>query len=266
MPRGLEIITGRVTAPGTTLTALTANTGDSFVIKNAVAGTRVFIVDAMARIHSGVYGVFRLRSPKMHDNVQGLNWYLKPGHNWHLLPTKNAQPVYPQDVIVAELSGSGTSGHIEHGAILVYYDDLPGVSARLVNYSDIAAKIKNYFTVRVPLSAGTSGDYTGTAAINVAFDLFKANVDYALLGYKVDRTAFMIGLRGPDTGNLRIGFPAIPDNEYITAEYFIFLNERFNLPTIPVINGSNKFSTTLDVVQDETGGTVNVTLLMAELG
>lgn len=266
MPLAFEVICGRATAPGTTLTPLTPLTGDSFVIKNSVPGKRVFLGNACARIHSGVTGSLRIRSPKMHDNVQGLNWALRAGHSWLLIPESVVQPVYPQDVLSVEITGSSTSGAIEHGAIFVWYEDLPGVTARLVNYADISARIKNIFTVRVALTPGTSGDYTGTKAINADFDLFKANVDYALLGYRVTADAFMIGIRGPDTGNLRIGMPAAIGREDEEDEFFIRLNERWRVPTIPVINGSNKFSTTLDVVQDETGTATTVTLIMAELG
>lgn len=266
MPLAFEVITGRATAPGTTPTTLTANTGDSFVIKNAVPGKRVFIGNATARIHSGATGVLRIRSPKLHDNVQGLNWAIRAGHNWLLMPLSVTQTVFPQDVIVVDITGSSTSTHIEHGGIFVWYEDLPGVTARLVNYADIAGRIKNVFTVRVAMTPGTSGDYTGTRAINADYDLFKANVDYALLGYKVTADAFMIGIRGPDTGNLRIGMPAATGFEDEEAEFFIKLNEKWKVPTIPVINGSNKFSTTLDIVQDESGTSTTVTLIMAELG
>jgi len=266
MPLAFEVLCGRATAPGTTMTTLTPLTGDSFVIKNAAPGKRTLLCNASARIHAGASGMLRIRSPKLHDNVMGLNWQLHAGHNFLLMPTRVVQPVFPQDPLTIEMTGSGTSGNIEHGAIFVWYEDLPGVNARLVNYADIAARIKNLFTVQVPLSLGTSGDYTGTVAINSAYDLFKANVDYALLGYKVSAEAFMIGIRGPDTGNLRIGMPAVVGHEDFTEEFFIRLNERWGVPTIPVINGSNKFSTTIDGVQDEGGADTVVTLIMAELG
>ncbi|MEM3675409.1 MAG: hypothetical protein QXG08_08070 [Candidatus Methanomethyliaceae archaeon] len=266
MPLAFEVLCGRATAPGSTATTLTPLTGDSFVIKNSVPGKRVFLGNACARIHSGTTGVLRIRSPKLHDNVLGLNWALRGGHSYLLMPLSVQQNVFPQDVLVLDITGSGTAGAIEHGGIMVWYEDLPGVTARLTNYGDIAARIKNIFTVRAGLTPSTTGDYSGTKAINADYDLFKANVDYALLGYKVTAEAFMIGIRGPDTGNLRIGMPAAVGFEDETEEFFIRLNERWKVPTIPVINGSNKFSTTLDVVQDETGTGTTVTLIMAELG
>ncbi|MEM4469164.1 MAG: hypothetical protein QXS32_08880 [Candidatus Nezhaarchaeales archaeon] len=266
MPLAFEVLCGKAVAPGDQFVTLTPLTGDSFVIKNSVPGKRVFLGNASARTHAGVTGTFRIRSPKLHDNVMGLNWTWGGGHSYLLMPLSVQQTVFPQDVLTLDIVGSATAGAIEHGGIMVWYEDLPGVTARLVNYADISPRVKNVFTVRVILVPATNGDYSGTKAINANYDLFKANVDYALLGYKVEKEAFMIGLRGPDTGNLRIGMPAVVGHEDETVEFFIRLNERWKVPTIPVINGSNKFSTTLDVVQDESGTGLTATLIMAELG
>src|SRR5688572_9967463 len=68
----LELLTGFVTAPDTTQTALTMATGNSLTVRaagpNSLAKLLTLWVDVQLR------GIFRLRSPKLHDNNQGLRF------------------------------------------------------------------------------------------------------------------------------------------------------------------------------------------------
>ena len=260
----MEVVGGYAAAPGSNFTPITPFTGDSFLVKNANPAKRTFLGSAWAYLHTE--GALRIRSPKLHDNVQGLNWTISGTAPIPVLEHETVQTVYPQDVLTVEVTGSSTAGQYEQACLLMYYEDLPGVNARLVNWSDIAGKIKNIFTVSVNLTASTAMNWTGTAAINSYVDLFKANVDYALLGYMTSPMATAVGIRGPDTGNMRIGGPALGTYWFLTRDYFVRLNKMWGVPTIPVINGSNKFSTTVDVAANETISSVKVTLIMAELG
>jgi hypothetical protein len=264
MGLGMEIVGGYAVAPGSTFTPVTPFTGDSFQVKNANPAKRTFLGSAWAYLH--FEGAMRIRSPKLHDNVQGLNFTISGAAPVPVLEHETVQVVYPQDVLTVELTGSSTAGHYEQACLLFYYEDLPGVNARLVNWSDIAGKIKNIFTVRVNVTTTTAANWTGTTPINSYVDLFKANVDYAILGYMTSPMATAIGIRGPDTGNMRVGGPALGSWWQQTRDYFVKLNKLWGVPTIPVINGSNKFSTTVDVAANETISGVKITLIMAELG
>jgi hypothetical protein len=264
MGLAMEVVGGYAAAPGATFTPLTPFVGDSFLVKNANPAKKTFLGSAWAYLH--VEGAMRIRSPKLHDNVQGLNWTISGAAPVPVLEHDTVQIVYPQDVLTVEITGSSTAGQYEQACLLLYYEDLPGVNARLVNWSDIAGKIKNIFTVRVNVTTSTATNWTGTTPINSYVDLFKANVDYALLGYMTNPMATAVGVRGPDTGNMRVGGPALGSWYHLTRDYFVRLNKKWGVPTIPVINGSNKFSTTVDVAANETINSVKVTLIMAELG
>src|SRR5579883_366062 len=107
----LELIGGQTTAPGSTITALTANTGDSFTVRNSTPGKRCYLLDVWANNNGA--GVFELKSPKMHDNVRALRARVTTADVFPLLSMGVAQVLYPQDVLTPSLSGSSTSGKIE---------------------------------------------------------------------------------------------------------------------------------------------------------
>ncbi|MEM4413218.1 MAG: hypothetical protein QXD59_02970 [Candidatus Caldarchaeum sp.] len=259
----LELVSGHVTAPGTTLTAWTVNTGNSLTIKNAPIDSEVSILTAWA-VNQGA-GTLRIRSPKLHDNVQGLRFTIPAASGLPLFPRGVVQRVFPMDTLTIEQSGSAGAGDIEIGALLLFYQDLPGVDARLSRAEDILGRVKHIFTVENTLALGTSGDYTGEEAITAEFDLFKANTDYALLGYRVSARAGLIRFKGTDTGNLGLGGPAEPDFNDILAHWFVYLSTSYDIPAIPILNSNNRANFTIDGVQDENGTDVTVTTIFAEL-
>jgi hypothetical protein len=115
------------------------------------------------------------------------------------------------------------------------------------------------------ISTGTAGGWSGEEAINVEFDNFKANTDYALMGYLVSAECLAVRWRGSDTGNLGVGGPGTIDQRDLTARWFCTLSDEFGLPLIPVFNSANKSSILVDCAQDENGADVVVTSLFAEL-
>lgn len=265
MPPALDTITGAATAIGATLAALTANAGDSFQIKNAPLNTEIWLLNFWADVQAA--GIVRLRSPKMHDNVDCLrsrtrvNW-LEP-----LLPFGHPQRLYPQDTTTWELAGSAVAGQIESAQALVYYADLPGQSARFIDGPTLRQRMKHYFGNRIAITLGTTAAYAGSRAINGDQDLLKANTDYAILGATTDVRVAGISVRGPDTGNLRVTVPGgtdILNSARAMAWFFRQLSYEHNLPLIPVINSANKGATQVDCMADNNGGTANVTLWLAE--
>lgn len=259
----LEIVAGRVVAPSTTLTPWTVNTGNSLTIRNAPLETKVLILQAWAVNQAA--GLLRIRSPKLHDNVQGLRFTVPAASGLPLLPMGAPQQVFPQDVLTVEQSGSATAEDVEMGALLIFYESLPGVNARLFTHEDILNRIKHLFTVENTLALGTTGDYSGEEPINAEFDLFKANTDYALLGYRVSGRAGLVRYRGADTGNLGIGGPAEPEINHILEQWFVMLSKEYGIPTIPVFNSANKGAILIDGHQDENGADITVTSIFAEL-
>lgn len=259
----LEIIAGQVTAPSTTETALTMNAGNSNTVRNCPDEAAIHLIQTWADVQAA--GIWKIRSPRMHDNVQGLRFRTTIGDASPLMPMGSKQKLYPQDTLQLTLSGSAVAGDIESAAALIYYDNLPGVSARLMTWEELKDKIVNIFSVENTIATGTGGGWSGEEAINAEFDLFKANKDYALLGAIVSAEALAIRWRGVDTGNLGVGMPGEPGTNYHNAYWFKWLAIETGLPVIPIFNAANKQGILIDACQDENGTDVTVNSIFAEL-
>lgn len=259
----LEVISGRVTNPGATITALTPNTGDSFTVRpfSAPGSGRLLSLWALGANATG--GTFRVRSPLLHDNVQGIRTKWLSAQPVPLKGTYMAQPIQSQDVLILESSGGGAE--TDMASILNYYTDVAGASARLFSPADIKPRVRNVLTVETTLTTGgTVGDYGGSAALNSNFGLLKADTDYAILGYDTDTAVCTVGYRGPDTSNFRVGGPG-SSSRIETRDWFEHISTDFGLPLIPVFDATNVGGTFIDLVHNAAGATVVVQTILAEL-
>ena len=259
----MEIITGRVVAPSTTLTALTMSAGDSLTIRNAPLDSLILLLQAWADNQSD--GTLRIRSPRMHDNVEGLRLDVLASEVKPLLPNRFSQPLIPQDQLTVQLSGSATAADIESAAMMVWYDNLPGIAARMIDAPTLIANMVNLMSVENTLALGTGGGYSGEEPITSEFDQLKANTDYALVGYLVDAECAAVGWRGSDSGNLRIGGPGDELGRDYTRSWFYNMAFMYQMPMIPVFNAANKDAILIDGVQDENGTDVTLTSILAQL-
>ena len=261
MGKALVVVTGRVTNPGATITALTANTGDSFTVRSFPFGSKAYVDNVWAQ--EATAGVVRIRSPRLHDANQAIRERVIVTNPRNLLAIQVQQPLYPQDVLTFELSGGGAE--TDMATMLHYYEDLPGIDARLITQQEFDNRAVNLAGIEVQATtSATAGQYGGTVALNATFDNWKRNVDYALYGYLLDTTVCTVGVPGPDTGQLRVGGPGTTE-ALLTSDWF-YRNAQFQqIPYIPVINAANIAATLLDLAGTTTSTTVNVTLNMAEL-
>lgn len=260
----LELLNGFVTAPGATYTAWTMATGDSLTIRNVTDPTKRIALVSMWGVQQGD-GNIRITSPRMHDNVVGYHPKVVAAQAAASFPRGLWQRLYPQDTLSVAQTGSATAGKIEQGSLLVYYEDLPGVSARFISSDDLMKRGVNIMTVTSSLALGTAGGYSGGVAINATDDQFKANTDYALVGYVVDALAGCVAWRGADTGNLRVGGPSDKTRPDVTSWWFKALSEAQGIPLIPVFNSANKQGITVDGTQDENGADVVVSSIFVQL-
>lgn len=261
MGAALEVISGNVLNPGAALTALTPNTGDSFSVRNFDSPGRAALIDMWGL--SATAGIARVRSPRLHDNVQGIRCKVLAATPQPLLPDWVQQSLYAQDTLILEQSGGGAE--TDGFSILNYYSDLPGANARLYDWPTIAARIRNFLTNEVSLVSGASlMNYSGSVAVNSSFDLLKANTDYAILGYLTDTSVATIGIRGPDTSNFRVGGPGT-NARVDTRDWFVRMSVNNGLPLIPVFNSANKAGTLVDVVHNTNAITTVCELILAEL-
>lgn len=263
MGLAMELLSGRAVAPGATLTPLIMAPPNTLTVRAANVGSDTRLLQMWA--FNNAAGIFRIRSPKLHDNVQGIRYRADANDPVPLMPMGAFQKLYPQDQLIAEITGSATGGQIEQGQALIWYADLPGSAARLANWADISPRVVNFMTQEVSVSTGVSGGYSGAVALNSTFDLMQANTDYALLGGMTDVACAAVSVVGPDTANLNIGYPGFMGDRGIVSRFFVTLNQLLNIPTIAIINSANKQGTQVSVVQNQAGGAVNVSLCFAQL-
>jgi hypothetical protein len=263
MGKALEIIAGYVTAPSATFTPLTMASGNSLTVRNAPLDSMVRLLSAWS-LNQGA-GTLRIRSPKLHDNVQGIRMDITLGEACPLFPLGVSQKLVPQDTLVVELTGSATAGDIEQAAMLLYYDNIPGSDARLATSPEVLSRLVGVVAVENTITNGTAGGWSAEEAINAEFDLLKANTDYALLGYTVDAECCAIRWRGADTANLGVGGPGHEVFRDLTSWWFKRLAEAFNLPLIPVFNSANKAGILIDVADDENATAHTITSFFGEL-
>jgi hypothetical protein len=267
MGAALEVVSGFVTGVGATLTAVTVNTGNSLQIRSAPFDKKVTLLSAWA-YNDTAAGVLRIRSPRLHDFVQGIRLRVVNNYTDDILcgttPLCYGQKLIPQDVLTVELSGS--AANIDTGHLLIYYDDLPGVAGRFIDNTLLQAAGVNRIGQEVSVTTtAASGQYTGQVAINVTNDNFKANTDYALLGVTCDTRVGAIRILGVDSGNLGIGIPGEPTQRHVYANWFQRLSLAFGKPYIPVFNSANKQAILVDCTGHTAGITTVLTFHMVEL-
>jgi len=261
----LELVSGRQT-DGAAIDAevdLTVNTGNTFTVRNAAKDSKIYLIQAWALTQ--VVSRLRLRSPLMHDNVRGLSWRVDDLRPDAVIPCGAKARMYPQDAFNLQISGASVAGDVDIGAILLWYEDLPGVRARLETWEAIKDRVLSLVTVEQTLATTATGDYGGEEAINAENDLLHANTDYALLGYTTSERCGVIRWRGVDTGNLGVGGPGDNTKHELTSRWFKTLAEKTGLPCIPIFNSANKAGILVDACQDESGTDVIVASIFAEL-
>lgn len=268
MGRAIEVVAGFATNPGATLTTLTPSTNTSFTVRGTDTSKNAWLCSGWA--FNATAGEFVIKSPRLHDNVQGIRNRVtaaltSPLFNTPFNPMAR-QRLFAQDNLTVQISGGGAE--LDTGAVLIYYEDLAGVAGRFVDYPTILKSGLNLVTAEVTVTAVATGNFGGAVAINSTFDTLKANTDYAILGGMTDTRGNSVGITGVDLGNLRLGFPAEPTLRDVTNTWFVGLSAALGLPAIPVINSANKSAVTIDVETTGTGGTyiINLTLLEMAAG
>lgn len=215
-------------------TALAAASGDSLQIRSFNDQKKAWI---QAAIYSGGGGTLaQIKSPLMHDNVTGLTW--QPGEipSQFMLPPEYGIHLQPNDTLIVN-GAIAAAGTIVMG-IVVYYEDVKGADAQLVNWEDIKGLIKYTKSVQVNLGAIAVGAWTDTPITNTENQLH-ANKYYAVLGYQVDPAVDIVGFKGVATGNMRACGPG-PVSSLDISEYFLYLSQQSGRPCIPVFNSNDR--------------------------
>jgi len=262
MGKALELITGIVTAPGATATNLTMASGNSLTVRNAAPSSKIKLVNMWS--FNATVGISRLRSPQLHDNVQGIRYRVPVGGPQPYMTYGNMQKLMAQDTLQSDLTGGG-AGEIDTSCLLVAYDDLPGVAGTFISSDEMRQRVVNMVTVENTIAAGILGNYSGQEAINAEFDLLHANTDYAIVGYVVNVACAAVRWLSSDFGNLGLGGPGNLVEKALTANWFDVISRKSGMPLIPVFNSANASSVLIDVAQDDGGVDVTVNTILAQL-
>lgn len=258
---GCFLTTGRVTNPGAAFTAITSNTGDVLQVPSFNKAAGGYLENCWAK--EGTPGVLRIRSPKMHDNVQGIRLTVPSSAAQPLLPDYADQPLVTLDTLTVELTGGGAETDV--AVLQMYINDMDGATQNLSTWDQIRPRIKNILTNEVDCSApATQGNWSPGNALNATFDQLHADAAYAVLGYTVNTGCAAVAIQGPDTSQLKIGGPGLT-TAWDTRNWFVDQSVRSGRPHIPVIKAPNKGATLVFTLDNLAPAGINVGLIMAEL-
>lgn len=257
----IELVTGRVVNPGAAFTAVTANTDSSFAVRFHTAPGTARLLEIWTQ--QGTAGQIRLTTPNFHDDTVGIRMATAANAVRRLLPEESSQVLMPQDTLEVALTGSAAA--TDDVGLLIHYGELPGIQARLHTWDEVKPRVEHLYGFPVDVTGPvTAGDWSAGVAINATVDEFKANRDYAILGYTVSAECVGVAISGDFSGNLKVGGPG-PLLADETRAFFIDQGRRSGLPFIPIFNSAARSATRVFVARTTAAGTVTVTLLTALL-
>jgi len=261
MGRALQLITGTVNAGGAGYNTVTVSPGSSFAVAAGVQEGAVYLEQIWAK--GATTDQVQVFSPRMHDNNVGIRLQTGTTLNRRLLPWSTDQVLYQADTptFQTHATGAGQSGL----GVMYEYIDLPGAQGRFANWVDIDDRVEQVYGQQVAVtSSATAGTYGASVALNAATDNFRANRDYALLGYTVNVACLAVAITGPDTSNYAVGGPGDPDPVW-TFDYFKKASLETGRAMIPIIAANNRAATFVTNVDTAASTAVNVSLTLALL-
>lgn len=253
-------------AASATAQALTPGLTQTFTVRAAPMTSAISIQSMWASFQTP--GFFRIRSPRLHDDVTGIEVKANATNVSPLASKYFKQPVVSQDLLTVEafFTAAPTVTHAAFGAYNVYYTTLTGINANFKTWAEITPMVISYYGVYLTVvSSATIGNWGAGVAINNKQDQFKANSSYALIGYNTPTAIDAISIIGSDLGNLRFGGPGSIDPK-ITSYWFADQELDTGMASIPVINSQNKAATLVSVASATATTTYQISLLFAYLG
>jgi hypothetical protein len=267
MPQGLQTLTfSKVSITGGAFEALSPIGTDSATFFNVPQGSLAYLAEAWAvdNLHACEISI---TASRFHDQVFGIRGAVTSGATTapvnRSVPISSIgidQPIFPSDVLSVQANGTASDDVIV--TLLIYYQDIPGITARLATYDYVKSNTKNVVGINTNLTPGDG--VAGTAvALNASDNRLHANTDYALLGYTSNLAFASLTVSGVDTGNLKVGGPVLGDPGH-DAQMYVDYARAYNAPLIPIINSNNAGSTTLVGCGTDVGACV-VDTILAEL-
>jgi hypothetical protein len=267
MPHGLQVVNFfKQGLTGGAFEPLAPGTGDSATFFNVPQGSPAYLGEIWG-VDDDTTCELSLTASRFHDQVFGIREQIPAGSSLSpagraslISPAGLDQPIFPSDVLTVQ--ANGTAGDNVNVTFVLYYQDIPGISARLATYDYVYGNMKNLVGIDTPLTAGT-GDWGTGVALNASDNRLHANTDYAVLGFTSDLPCAAVGLSGIDTGNLRVGGPVLAEPEH-DAYLFADFARKYNAALVPIINSNNAGSIVLQGA-DPTNTAIKLHVTLAEL-
>jgi hypothetical protein len=257
----MEVFVGRALNPGATLTTVTNGTGNTNIVRDFSDPSGAYLEELWAQ--GATAGEVRITSPRLHDNVQGLRFQTPAAVIRSYFPDEVRQRLYANDPLAIQISGGGAETDVV--AALFTYDELSGIQQNLQTWAAVQPRIIDYVGQVVQVAGPTvAGDWSAGTALNSFSQQLKADASYAILGYVCATPEAAVGISGSDTGNLKVGGPG-PTEPLETRDWFVTLSVNTGKPLIPIIKANNQGGTFVSIARATTGGTDNVSLLLARL-
>jgi hypothetical protein len=263
MPPAIDTITATVTAAAVAGSAAAAVAGDSLVIRSTSARVRLL----QAWIDTDALGFVQVTSPKLHDNTRGLRFRTQVHNPFPLLPWETMQDFYPVDTLAVTIASAAGAGKIDNLMMMVYYDDIAGISQNLTDVPTLQKRKLETVTVEYAPGAPASGNtYSGLAAITAQSDLLKRGSSYALVGYQVSANVTGLTIRGADSGNFRIPMAGPSPFGDRSGTFFYDLSSYYNLPLIPVFQANNSPAIFIEQISNDLLAAITASLIFVRLG
>jgi hypothetical protein len=259
----LDLVSFFVVAPGAGPTACAVVPGDPAAVRNGADGSKILLLAAWSKAQA--VGFSQVLFPGGHDLVRNLRWRNLANQSDGKLAFGFPQLMRAQDPFTVSESGSAVAGDVELVHALLWYENLPGVSGRLLSSADVQSKAVNLVTIEDTTTATVQAAYSGARALNAASALLKANTDYAVLGATVGAPCGTLTVRGTDSGNLRCGIPGLSQDSFWTDNWFAILADWYGIACIPVFNSANSSAIFVENVQDENLVSVPFSLNLVQL-
>lgn len=248
-------------AASTAFSGITRATGTPSTVRNFSQANWAQLTQII--VGSGTLpGAVRIKSPLLVTNVNGITaWFDQNPGTWFLPPTAG-QKVYPGDTLTVAVAGT-TAAHYTV-AYSIYYQTLPGASARLFNPGTVLGNIAYIKPIHIAVTASTTIGHWKTTKLTTTEKLLRPKSTYAILGYISTAALTFVGVKGTFTSNFRVGGPGTV-TMWTTTRFFVNLSNLHGLPHIPVFSATTQTAITVCVADKAATTASKITLICAQL-
>ena len=243
-----------------TFGALAAVAGDTLVVRSLSPQQEAVLVDFGCK--HATAGMIRVRSPFLHDDVNGIRSRTLAADPSGVMGIENNQTLRAQDTLIVESTGGAAAEQVSYWQ-LAYYGQIAGGPSKYITADELDAR--GLYTVTNEIAVtGLAGALWGSTLLSAGTGILKADTEYAVVGYELDVACTAFGILGPDTGNFRAGGPGVTTRQF-TRDWFYWLSRYLARPCIPVINAQNAGGTNIQVIDSAGATAVNVDLILQQL-